>query len=66
MPSMIAAQAGKKDSKKDTKEVKKDVKKAGKNDPPVGALRIGQWQINPSFGSIPPDSSLPIEVVFIG
>ncbi len=57
---------GKKDAKKDNKpaQVKKETKKGEKD---VSGLTIGSvWRINPNFGSIPPESSINVEVIFIG
>lgn len=58
-----------KKGKKETKEVKKDAPakkgKGGKGEP-ENQLKIGQWAISPFQGSVPPESSVTIEVVFTG
>jgi len=55
---------GKKDAKKEVKkEVKKDPKKGGQD---VGLSIGGIWRVNPFYGSIPPESSVNIEVTFVG
>lgn len=55
---------GKKDAKKEAKkEAKKDNKKGGQE---VGLNIGGVWRVNPFYGSIPPESSINIEVCFVG
>eukprot|EP00825_Cyclidium_porcatum_P002075 TRINITY_DN1095_c0_g1_i4.p1 TRINITY_DN1095_c0_g1~~TRINITY_DN1095_c0_g1_i4.p1 ORF type:complete len:1802 (-),score=468.45 TRINITY_DN1095_c0_g1_i4:3309-8714(-) len=59
----------KKGAKKESKQEKKASKQGGKKDKdadPAEMLRIGQWAINPSLGSIPPDQSQTIEITFNG
>ena len=54
------------DAKGDTKpaQAKKETKKGEKD---TAGLSIGGvWRVNPNFGSIPPESSVNIEVTFIG
>ena len=72
MPSQLAAQlASDKDKKKGKdapkKEVKADVKKGkGKDAPVANQLKVGQWTITPNVGTVAPDSSVLVEVVFQG
>jgi hydrocephalus-inducing protein len=42
--------------------VKKEVKKAGKGGKgePENSLKIGQWTITPSIGTIAPDSTVSV------
>jgi len=55
----------KKDAKK---EVKKDDKKGGKGPAVVSTedLEIGVWKVSPSVGSVPPESSVVIQLTFSG
>lgn len=63
---MMAPVDPKKGPKKDEKKAEKKAGKPGKNDPPPGLLKIGQWSINPSLGTIAPDSSCTVEITFQG
>jgi len=53
-------------AKKDAKDQKKDAKKGKGGKGEEGALKIDQWSINPSTGSVAPDSSMTVEVTFAG
>ncbi|CAD8206755.1 unnamed protein product [Paramecium octaurelia] len=66
MPSSLAPVDPKKGPKKDDKKQEKKQAKPGKNDPPPGQLKIGQWTIMPSIGTIAPDSSCTVEITFAG
>ena len=61
MPPVDPKKAGKKEDKKQPKPGK-----PGKNDPPPDQLKIGQWTIRPSLGTIAPDSSMTVEITFMG
>ena len=62
----MAADPKKGGAKKEVKEVKKEAKKGGKGGKEEAGLKIGQWSINPVSGTVAPDSSAIIEVVFSG
>lgn len=66
MPSQMAPVDPKKGPKKDDKKTADKKGKPGKNDPPPGQLKIGQWTITPAIGTIAPDSSCTIEIMFSG
>ena len=49
------------------KDAKKDAKKGGKGGKDgENGLKIGQWTISPSSGTVGPDSSIAVEVKFAG